>query len=349
MKRAAFLLIIIALFVSCSRNGNEKFAKHFFDKTLRINLIHTGDSASESFKLDKLYDDGLWYGRTKNLVNPYRLGAYVYEVRDVETDELLYSDGISTVFSEWRHTGEASKDKKSFNESIRIPFPTKNAKLTMYKIDNQNVTDPVWEYIIDKRTKSLMEPAKNNNNRIVRLLDSGDPKEKVDILILGDGYSLDEISSFDADALRFYNSLIGTEPFKSRKSDFNVHAIQVPSIDKGSRLGAKYGTFGHDRYALANDDWVIRDFAAQAPYDYIIILMNDEKNGGGSLYNLYTTAAIRAQSDDYMIRHELGHQIVGIGDKYYSKHNEADTTEMTSYYYDDFNELINEILDLHSR
>ncbi len=348
MKRIAFLLIIIALCVSCTNNRNEKFAKNFIDKTLRINLVHTGDSASESFKLDKLYDDGLWYGRTKNMVNPHRLGAYVYELRDVETNELLYSDGISTVFSEWRHTEEAANDKKSFNESIRIPFPNKNAKLTMYKIDNQEVSEPVWEYVIDRKTKSLMEPAKNNNNRIVRLLDSGDPKEKVDILILGDGYTINETGSFDSDALRFYNSLISTEPFKSRKSDFNVHAIQVPPTDDGSRLGTKYGTFGHDRYALAKDDWTIRDFAAQAPYDYIIILMNDDKNGGGSLYNLYTTAAIRSQSDDYMIRHELGHQIVGIGDKYYAKHNDADTTEVSSYYYD-FNELINEILDLHSR
>ena len=348
MKRIAFLLIIITLFVSCNRSEKNDFEKHFTDKTLRINLIHTGDSSTESFKLDKIYDDGLWYGRTKNMVNPYRLGAYHYELRDVETDELLYSDGISTMFSEWRRTAAASKGKMSFNESIRVPYPIRNAKLMMYKIDTLDVMEPVWEYIIDRQTKSLMEPAKNNNNRIVRLLDSGDPKEKVDILIMGDGYTLNEIKRFDADVLHFYNSLISTEPFKSRKSDFNVHAIQVPPFGGHNSLGTKYGTFGHDRYALASDDWVIREFAAQAPYDYIIILMNDDKNGGGSLYNLYTTAAIRSQSDDYMIRHELGHQIVGLADKYYSNENIADTTEVSFYYYD-FNALLNEILDLHTR
>jgi len=348
MKRIAFLLIIIALFVSCNRSEKNGFEKHFTDKTLRINLIHTGDSSTESFKLDKIYDDGLWYGRTKNMVNPYRLGAYHYELRDVETDELLYSDGISTVFSEWRRTAAASKGKMSFNESIRVPYPIRNAKLMMYKIDTLDIMEPVWEYIIDRQTKSLMEPAKNNNNRIVRLLDTGDPKEKVDILIMGDGYTLNEIKRFDADVLHFYNSLINTEPFKSRKTDFNVHAIQVPPYGGRNSLGTKYGAFGHDRYALASDDWVIREFAAQAPYDYIIILMNDDKNGGGSLYNLYTTAAIRSQSDDYMIRHELGHQIVGLADKYYSNENIADTTGVSLYYYD-FNELLNEILDLHTR
>ena len=96
MRRIAFLLIIIA-FISCSRNDKNDFGKHFLDKTLRINLVHSGDACDESFKLEQIYDDGLWYGRTKNLVNPYRLGTYLYEVRDVETDELLYSDGISTL------------------------------------------------------------------------------------------------------------------------------------------------------------------------------------------------------------------------------------------------------------
>ena len=348
MKRIAFLLTIIVLFISCSRNDKDGFEKHFLDKTLRINLVHVGDSCSEVFKLNKIYDDGLWYGRTKHMINPYRLGAYIYELRDVETDELLYSEGVSTIFSEWRLTEEAVKGKKSFNESIRIPFPARDAKLTMYRIDSLDVTEPVWEYVIDRRTKSLMEPAKNHNNRILRLLDSGDPKEKVDIVILGDGYNTNEIKRFDADAVKFYNSLINTEPFKSRKSDFNVHAIQVPPLQEHNSLGATYGIFGHDRYALANDDWVIREFAAQSPYDYIVILINEDKNGGGSLYNLHTVAAIRSQSEDYIIRHEFGHQIVGIADKYYAIEHDCDTTETSAYFYD-FNEVINEILDLHTK
>ena len=68
MKRIAFLLIIIVVFFSCSRKEQIDFEKHFLDKTLRINLVHTGDSSTESFKLDKIYDDGLWYGRAKNMV-----------------------------------------------------------------------------------------------------------------------------------------------------------------------------------------------------------------------------------------------------------------------------------------
>lgn len=348
MKRIAFLLTIITLFISCTRNEKSDFEKHFIDKTLRINLIHTGDATSETFKLDKIYDDGLWYGRTKNLVNPYRFGAYMYEVRDVETDALLYSDGISTVFSEWRMTEEAQNKKRTFKESIRIPYPHKEARLIMYKIDTLDVTEPVWEYVIDRKTRSLLEPTKNHNNRIVRLLDSGDPKEKVDIVILGDGYSLNEIKLFDADALHFYNAFIETEPFKSRKSDFNVHAVQVPPTNEGNSLKTQYGIFGHERYALAYDEWAFREHATQAPYDYVVILMNNDKSGGGSLYNLYTTTSIRSQSEDYVLRHEIGHQIIGIEDKFYSNEEMSDSTSVSSYFIDN-NEIINRILDLHTR
>ena len=348
MRRIAFLLTIITFFISCSRNEKSDFEKHFFDKTLRFNLIHTGDSYSESFKLDKIYDDGLWYGRTKNMVNPYRLGAYFYEVRDLATNELLYSDGISTVFSEWRMTEEAQQEKKYFYESIRIPYPIRNAKLTMYKIDSLDITEPIWEYVIDKRAKSLVEPTTNHNNRLLRLLDSGDPKEKVDIVILGDGYTLDEIHKFDADALHFYNIFINSEPYCSRKNDFNVHAVQVPPVESRNSLNTSGGTFGHEQYALAYNEWAFREYATQSPYDYAVILINTDESYGGSLYNLYITAAIRSQSEDYVIKHEIGHHIAGIADKYYSKEIENDSICYSSYS-DDLIEMINKVLDLHTK
>lgn len=341
-------MIITMICISCQRDAESDFEKHFIDKTLRINLIHTGDANSETFKLDKIYDDGLWYGRTKNMVNPYCLGAYQYEVRDVETDALLYSDGISNVFSEWRMTDEAHNIKKSFKESIRIPYPRREAKLTMYKIDTLGVTEPVWEYVINRTTRSLIEPAKNHNNRIMRLLDSGDPKEKVDILLLGDGYNASDIRTFDADVEHFYNVFVEFEPFKSRKKDFNVHAILVPTTKEGNSLKTQYGVFGHEKYALVFDEWVFREYAAQSPYDYAIILLNGDMNIGGSLFNLYTTTAIRSQSDDYVIRHETGHQIIGIEDRYYSDDESCDTIGISTYFYDN-NDMINKILDLHTR
>ena len=347
MRRIAFLLIILA-FISCNRSEPSDFEKHFIDKTLRFNLIHSGDTAGETFTLKKIYDDGLWSGRTLNMVNPYQLGAYYYELKDAETDELLFSESVSTYFSEWLTTDEAKQKKRSFNESIRIPYPRTSSVLTMYKIDSLNVKIPVWEYEISRKTRALIEPTKNHNNRMIRLLDSGDPKEKVDIVILGDGYTLKEINKFDKDASHFYSILFEKEPFKSRKSDFNVHAIQVPPKNNNGFLMTEYSTFGHDKYALISNEWAFREYATQSPYDFAVILINDANGKGGSLYNGYTTTTVRSQSEDFIIRHEIGHQIVGLADRFYSDDEAPDSTSISPYY-DDFNDLINNILNLHTK
>ena len=348
MKRLVILFLLGLLFLlSCRHSHKNGFDSFFIDKTLRINYIHTGNSTEESFKAKYIYDDGPWYGRTKNLINPYKLGEYYYELRDAESDEVMYSDGFSTYFSQWQTTLDAKIIRKSFNESIRVPYPAKDARLIMYRIDSLDVMHQVWEYVIDRRTKIFMEPTISYNNRLVRLLDSGDPKKKVDIVILGDGYRADETHVFDADAARFYKSLFQFEPYKSRKSDFNIHAIQTPSENGRNVLKTSDGTFGHDRYVLTPDEWPYRELASQSPYDYVVILLNTDKNCGGSLYNAYITTAIHSQSDAYVINHEMGHHIAGVADEFYLN-DDAQPIDSIQISHD-YEEIINKVLDLYTK
>ena len=347
MKRLAILFLTISLLqISCSRNEKNVFGGFFIDKTLRINYIHTGNDKEESFKAKYLYDDGLWFGRTKNMINPYRLGDYYYELRDLDSDKVIYSDGMTTYFSQWQKSLEAKIVNKSFNESIRIPYPTKDARLIMYRIDSLDVMHQVWEYVIDKKAKRFVEPTPNHNNRILRLLDSGDPKKKVDIVILGDGYRADDAKAFDADATRFFKSLFQFEPYKSRKSDFNIHAIQIIS-DEWNTLKTSDMVFGHDRYVLTPDEWPFRELSTQSPYDYVVILINTKKNCGGSLYNNYITTAINSQSDNYIINHEIGHHIAGVADEFYLN-DEALPTDSIVFSHD-YVEIINKVLDLYTK
>lgn len=347
MKRLVILFLITSLLqISCSRNERNVFGGFFIDKTLRINIIHTGNDKEESFKAKYLYDDGLWYGRTQNMINPYRLGDYYYELRDLESDMVIYSDGVSTYFSQWQKSLEAKIIKKSFNETIRIPYPAKDARLIMYKIDSLDVMHQVWEYVIDKRAKTFVEPTANHNNRILRLLDNGDPKKKIDIVILGDGYKDNETHIFDADATHFFKSLFQFEPYKSRKADFNIHAIQLIS-DEWHTLKTSDGTFGHDRYVLTPDEWPFREFSTQSPYDYVVILVNTDKNCGGSLYNNYITASIHSQSDDYIINHEIGHHIAGVADEFYLNDDAFPTDSILLSH--DYEEIINKVLDLYTK
>ena len=133
-------------------------------------------------------------------------------------------------------------------------------------------------------------------------MENGPPRDKVDLLLLGDGYTAAEMGKWHADAKRLADILFSASPFKERKADFNVWAIDTPSEESGvarpsdgvhrrSALRAAYDAFGSERYVLAFDNQRVREAAAAAPYDVMEIVVNGRKYGGGGIFNLYATVA----------------------------------------------------------
>jgi hypothetical protein len=72
------------------------------------------------------------------------------------------------------------------------------------------------------------------------------------------------------------------------------------------------------------DNRVLRDIAGAAPYDFLCILVNDSRYGGGGIFNLYTTTYTGEKTPtqewqmDYVYVHEFGHSFGGLGDEYYN-------------------------------
>ncbi len=101
--------------------------------------------------------------------------------------------------------------------------------------------------------------------------------------------------------------------------------IDVPdkNVWKRNALGTMYNTFGSARYVLTTDNRRLRDIASAAPYDFLCILVNDTRYGGGGIFNLYTTTYTREEVPgqewqmDYVYVHEFGHSFGGLGDEYY--------------------------------
>ena len=61
----------------------------------------------------------------------------------------------------------------------------------------------------------------------------------------------------------------------------------------------------------------LRDIAAHVPYDYIYVLSNTQKYGGGGIYNFYgISAAHHPTSTGKIYVHEFGHVLLGLADEY---------------------------------
>ena len=89
----------------------------------------------------------------------------------------------------------------------------------------------IWRIAIDPGDYLVHRESARHADNVVAILDNGDPATKVDLLLLGDGYTAGEHDVFLAKARELTDTLFSTSPFKERKSDFNVWALAPPSVE----------------------------------------------------------------------------------------------------------------------
>ena len=296
---------------------------------MRLDYFHAGSATEERFSLDGLVLEGPWPGRLDRAIDDTNLGKYLFEVRDRATHRLLYSRGFASVYGEWETTAEAKQAPRTFHESLRFPAPDGPAKVTLKKRDRQNVFSEVWSVGIDPASPEVDRAAPPANPRLWAVMKNGEPCDKVDILLLGDGYTVAEMEKWHRDARRLTETLFATSPFKENRGLFNVWALDTPAQESGvsrpsdgvyrhSPIRAAYDAFGSERYVLALDNKRMREIAAAAPYEFVEIVVNDRKYGGGGIHNLYATVAADNATTPYIFVHEFGHHFAGLADEYYT-------------------------------
>lgn len=330
-------ILICCLFSMVLRAPAQEFGRFFLEKTLRVDLYHTGSKAAEQFALDQVCEEGSWPGSRVNLLDTLNLGDYQVRVFDAGSGALIYSRGYSTMFNEWQTTDEAASDiSRTFQETVRFPLPRRSVQVTIHRRDKTMRFHELFSAVIDPNAPAAVHHERPASPfHVLTLQEHGSPAVKVDLLILGDGYRKEDMEKFRSDARHFNDVMFSTQPFKDRKNDFNVRALEVPSQDSGidktdlnvwkaTALGTRYNTFGVSRYVLTEENKTLRDIAAAAPYDFLIILVNDNRYGGGGIYNLYSTCYTRPDNPDmgwqmdYVYVHEFGHSFGGLADEYYS-------------------------------
>ncbi|MBD3855227.1 MAG: hypothetical protein IFK92_01630 [Acidobacteria bacterium] len=171
------------------------------------------------------------------------------------------------------------------------------------------------------------EPAKNA--LVLETHISGPPHKVLDIAILGEGYTLEDLETFKTDLKRATEVLLGHDPFDAHRSQISVRGVMVPSAGSGcdeptrgafrsTPLGATFNSLGSERYMLTEDNRAVRDIAANVPYDALVIMVNNDRYGGGGIYNLFCTFTAHSEWADYLLLHEFGHSFAGLADEYYS-------------------------------
>ena len=327
MKRSLIIILSTVLIcLSLKANAQVDYDKYFTDNQLRIDYYLFGNADTVSYALDKLVKEPKWGGPRAHLIDDTGYGKYFIEVRPQGSDEILYSHGYCLLFGEWQTTDEATKTTKGFHESVVIPFPKEPVEVTFYAKTNRLV--PVEKMKITVNPDDyFIKPAPKLPYEVFNVYGDYPVENAVDIVLLPDGYTAEEMEKFKKDCQFFVQSLFSYAPYNRYQDRFNVRAVLVPSLDsdvtmpgdklyRNTALSCSFWTFDSERYCMTYDNETMKTLAGQVPYDQIYILANTKKYGGGGIFNSYCVSTTGDSYASDVIIHEFGHGFAGLADEY---------------------------------
>lgn len=172
------------------------------------------------------------------------------------------------------------------------------------------------------------------------LLYQGNRDQHINIVILGDGYTEEQMSDFVRDANSFKSYLLGKAPYSNYRNYFNVFIIKTPSLESGVKHPQTAGdcNSAHPSVPVANPNnyfgstfdaygihrlLVPMNYAALASvmannfpdYDQAFVLANSPYYGGSGGH--FATASLDHSSNEVAI-HEIGHSFAGLADEYWA-------------------------------
>ncbi|RPD56113.1 hypothetical protein L226DRAFT_509855 [Lentinus tigrinus ALCF2SS1-7] len=156
------------------------------------------------------------------------------------------------------------------------------------------------------------------------LITSGDSSNRVDLVFFADGYTSEEKAKFIEDARRLAEDISGNQTFYTVKPLLNFWAAFTPSKESGIGTG---GNTKDTPFGLYRDGTELRSvwyskpevarkacFSLGDQCDYPILMGNDPLYGG--LGGEFTVITPSLANGALVLRHELGHSIIDVGEEY---------------------------------
>ncbi|WP_158844835.1 M64 family metallopeptidase [Streptomyces sp. NRRL WC-3742] len=175
---------------------------------------------------------------------------------------------------------------------------------------------------------------------------TGDPANRITLVLLGDGYTTDQQEMFRQQADKAWHALMDIEPFRTYQGFFNIRRVEVVSPvsgiaetegrgrNPGTPLGMHFWCEGTARLLCADESATARYAGDGAGPQYLIALANSVEYGGAGGTGV-TTLAGGSPDAGRIIQHEIGHTVGDLGDEYDSAPEDADYPNLSTLNADD--------------
>lgn len=167
---------------------------------------------------------------------------------------------------------------------------------------------------------------------------SGPINKRINLVIMGDGYTSSEMTQFLTDVNNVTNYFFNMPPFSFYKNYFNIFAIKCASPQSGvTHLGTatdvtepasplynvnncfntRFDNYSIHRLIYSNNSAAIYNVTANyfPNYDQLVILGNSPEYGGAG--GAYAVSSTNSNSRE-IVMHELGHSFAGLADEYWA-------------------------------
>lgn len=297
------------------------------DKTLRVDYIFSGTDRTQEIALSEMTCFEGWAGRHVNMDKAPVRGNGQIIMSDASDGRVLYAQSFSTLFQEWQTTEESVHTRKAFENVFLLPMPEAEALVKVELYDFRGGISVSYTHkvkpddVLIRRVSAVPAPH--------RYLSQGGPVEEcIDVAIVAEGYTSDEMELFYSDAKEAMEAILSHKPFDRYKDRFNFVAVALESEESGvsvpgqglwknTALGSHFDTFYMDRYLTTLHLKNMHDRLCGIPYEHIVILANTETYGGGGIYNSYTLTTAHHKAFKPVVVHEFGHSFAGLADEYY--------------------------------
>jgi len=164
---------------------------------------------------------------------------------------------------------------------------------------------------------------------VTTIVASGSPANRVDLVLVGDGYTSAELGAYANDADALVANFFDESPLDAYSTYFNVHRVDVVSVDSGvdndpvqgvsknTALDMAFWCGGTERLLCIDVGKALAEAAAAPAADQVLALANSTKYGGaGYPSNDLGTVAANNFSAVEIAKHEFGHSFADLGDEY---------------------------------
>lgn len=167
------------------------------------------------------------------------------------------------------------------------------------------------------------------------LVYNGDPSNRINLVIMGDGYTLLDTAQFRTDALSVANYFLSVHPFNQYRNFFNFFSIKVISNDSGNdhpgtavdEPGSSHPVTSVDNYLESTFDYGVHRCVYSnntglvfsiantnfPQYDLVNVIVNTPYYGGCGGSVAFTS--MHSASAEVFV-HEFGHSFASLSDEY---------------------------------